>query len=155
MTEHRDSRDDQRAVSVTVNYVLGLGIVFVLVTGLFIAGSGFVENQRETSIRTELEVIGEQVASDISMADRLAQTTSGSPRTVEVGRSLPGEVSGTGYSIAVAGGSDPYVVVESNDPEVSVTVQFTNSTDVELDTVAGGAIVVRHTASNTIAVEGA
>lgn len=145
-------RSDDRGVSVTVNYILGLSIAFLLVTGLFITGGDFVQDQRETSVRTELEVLGEQLAADISMADRLAQTATGD-ETVRVKRSLPSRVSGSSYSITVEGGSDPNLVLSANDPDIEVEVEFRNDTDVELRSINGGPIVVNLTASGTLDLE--
>lgn len=143
----------ERAVSVSLNYVLGLSIAFLLMVGLLFVGSDFVNEQRETSIRTELEVLGEQVASDISMTDRLVRTTDGSG-TVEVSRSLPDRVSGNSYRISIQGSTDPYLVVETDNPDVSVRVDFSTETPVELDRTTGGAIVIEYT-SGTISVEAA
>lgn len=144
---------DDRGVSVTVNYVLGLGIMFILVSALLLTGSNFVENQRETSVRTELEVLGEQVAADVAMADRLAQTVTTNEQ-VEVTRSLPGRVAGSSYSIAIEDSSDPYVVVEAADPDISVKVEMEVDTTVEADTIDGGEFVVKLDAGN-LTLEGA
>ena len=143
---------DDRAASVTINYVLGLSITFLLVTGLFIAGGDFVNDQRETSVRTELQVLGEQVAADISMADRLAQSTTDN-ETVRVRRELPSSVSGTNYAIEIQGGSDPEVLMTANDPDIEVTVGFTNETDVEMTSISGGPIAVNLTSSDTLDIE--
>lgn len=145
-------RSDDRAVSVTVNYILALSITFLLVTGLFIAGGDFVSDQRETSVRTELQVLGEQVAADISMADRLAQTTT-DDETVRVQRSLPSDVSGSTYTINVTNGSEPYLRMTSEDPEVNVRVDFRNDTAIDMTTINGGPIVVNYTAGGTLAIE--
>jgi hypothetical protein len=143
---------DDRAASVTINYILGLSITFLLVTGLFIAGGDFVSDQRETSVRTELQVLGEQVAADISMADRLARSTSDN-ETVRVRRELPSSVSGTNYAIEIQGGSDPEVLLTSNDPDIEVTVGFTNETNVEMTSISGGPIAVVLTSSDTLDIE--
>jgi len=89
-----------RAVSSTLNYVLSLGIMAVLVTGLLSAGGGFVEDRQEEVIRSELEVIGQQVASDVQRADRLV-TAGDDNREVTLAQSLPERISGTGYRISL------------------------------------------------------
>lgn len=143
---------DDRAASVTINYILGLSITFLLVTGLFIAGGDFVEEQRENSVRTELDVLSEQVAADISMADRLAQSTSTND-TVQVRRSLPSRISGVSYTIEVEGGPDPKLILRTNDPDIEVRTTFTNETDVVVKSLNGGPIVVNQTASGTLEIE--
>jgi hypothetical protein len=137
---------DDRGVSVTVNYILGLSIAFLLVIGLLLTAGDFVTDQRETSIRTEMEVLGEQIATDITMADRMALTTTDND-TVSVRRSLPDRVSGTGYTIAVEGDDDPYLVLISHDPEIRVRAEFTNRTDIEMTRIQGGSIRVTDTDS--------
>lgn len=144
---------DERAVSVTVNYILGLSIAFLLVIGLFVTAGGFVTEQRQTGIRTEMEVLGEQIANDITLADRMVQTTTAN-ETVEVRRSLPSDVSGTRYSIAIEGGDDPYVVLTSQDPEIEITAAFTNQTDVEMTRIDGGSILVNYTGSELVLERG-
>jgi hypothetical protein len=93
-----------------------------------------------------MEVLGEQIATDITMADRMALTTTDND-TVSVRRSLPDRVSGTGYTIAVEGDDDPYLVLISHDPEIRVRAEFTNRTDIEMTRIQGGSIRVTDTDS--------
>jgi len=141
---------DVRAVSTTVGYALTLGITALLVTGLLIAGGGFLQEQRETSTRSELEVIGHQVASDIASADRL---TGSGVTEVSIRRSLPQRVTGSAYSIAVENSAQSHLVLTSADPEVTVrvdmeTVFVGNSDGVASGTVDGGDIVIEYDTSN-------
>jgi hypothetical protein len=144
---------EDRGVSTTLNYVLGLAIALILITGLLVAGGTFVENQRDQSIRTELAVVAEQVSADVMMADRLAETTSDN-ETVRVGRDLPSRVAGSSYEISIEGGSDPQIVVQTTDPEITVTVPVKTSTPIESSSVSGGATAVNYTASDRLALEG-
>ncbi|WP_299264756.1 DUF7266 family protein [Halorientalis sp.] len=143
---------DDRGVSTTLNYVLGLAIALILITGLLVAGGTFVETQRDQSIETELAVLAEQVSSDVAMADRLAETTSDN-ESVRVGRSLPPRVAGSSYEVSIEGGSDPQVVVQTTDPEITVTVPVRSSTPIESSSVSGGTVAVNYTASDRLALE--
>lgn len=143
---------DDRGVSITVNYVLGLSITFILASGLLLAGGQFVEDQREQAVRTQLEVLGEQIASDVSLADRLNQTTRGT-ETVRVERTLPPRAGGSGYSVRITDGSDPAVVVEATDVDVNVTVDFKNSSTIQSTTIASGSYVVRLSSSGPLVLE--
>lgn len=143
---------EDRGVSTTLNYVLGLAIALILITGLLVAGGTFVENQRDQSIRTELSVLAEQVSSDVMMADRLAETTSDN-RSVRVSRDLPPRVAGSSYEISVEGGSDPQVVIQTTDPEITVRIPVKTSTPIESSSVSGGATAVNYTASDRLALE--
>lgn len=131
-----------RAVSTTLGYALTLGISTLLITGLVIAGGDYIQNQREQAIRTELNVLGQQVASDVQAADRLREASGGSG-AVTIRRDLPDRVAGATYSLKVEGsGSDPYLKLESGDPDVTVTVDLvmiTENVDTELK-VEGGAV---------------
>jgi hypothetical protein len=139
---------DARAVSTTVGYALTLGVTALLVTGLLIAGGGFLQEQRETSTRSELEVIGHQVASDIASADRLA----GADVTeVSIRRSLPQRVTGSAYSITVENSPQLHLVLTSADPEVTVRIDAATefvSNGVVSGTVDGGNIVIEYDTSN-------
>ena len=72
---------DDRAVSATLGYVLVIGITTILISGLFLAAGGFVENQHERAIRAELEVVGNRLAADIAAVDRLALAAGSSGET--------------------------------------------------------------------------
>ncbi|RXK49480.1 DUF7266 family protein [Halorientalis pallida] len=143
---------DERGVSTTLNYVLGLSIALILITGLLVAGGSFVETQRDQSIETELAVLAEQVSSDVMMADRLVETTSDN-ESVRVGRDLPPRVAGSSYEVKIEGGSDPQVVVRTTGPEITVEVPLKTSTPIESSSVSGGTIAVNYTASDRLTVE--
>ena len=131
-----------RAVSVTVGYVLTLAISTLLLSGLFVAGGSFVETQRERAAQGELTVVGERIAADLGTVDRLAaDTASGGDLTVDRPLTLPDRVSGTGYRIRIAA-SDTRgtIVLESDGTDATVEVPFRTSEDVGVRnaTVDGG-----------------
>lgn len=112
-------RPDDRAVSTTVGYALTLGVAALLITGLLIAGGGFLEDQREVTTETQLEVIGEQVSADISSADRLSASDADE---VNITRNLPDSVTGSQYTISVRTSPQTHLELRSVDPEVTVRV---------------------------------
>ena len=131
-----------RAVSVTVGYVLTLAISTLLLSGLFVAGGSFVESERERAANGELTVVGERIAADLGTVDRLAaDTASGGDLTVDRPLTLPDRVSGTGYRIRIAA-SDTRgtIVLESDGTDATVEVPFRTSEDVGVRnaTVDGG-----------------
>ena len=133
---------DERAVSTTLGYALSLTVSMLLVSGLLIAGGGFVEDQRERTIRSELRVIGQQVSADLATADRLANI-GGSVERVVVSRDLPEEVTGTRYTIAVrTDGAETYLVLSTEDPEVSLRVNVASETTVSETDISGGDVRV-------------
>lgn len=137
-------RHDNRAVSTAVNYVLNIAVATLLMGALLITGSGLVDDQRERAVRTELRVLGGQLADGVATADRLANTNGTQSAVIE--RSLPRTVAGETYMITVHGGSDPYLLLSTSDPDVEVGVNLTLLTDTSGDpnieltpsTVSGG-----------------
>lgn len=125
-----------RALSTVSNYVLVLGIVTILTSGLFIGTTGVLESQQERAVRSELDVVGHRLAADIATADRLVGQANGTG-TVELTSELPRKVVGTTYKVAIVadGGSNRYEIrLRSLDPEMEVTVTFRTQTSVETST---------------------
>lgn len=133
---------DDRAVSTTLGYVLSLGIASLLITGLMLAGGGFVENQREQVIRSELEVVGETLIADVEGADRLASAVDGD---VRVKSTLPRRVGSSAYTIDITDEptSGVYeVTLSAAAVDVSVSLRLVTSTDLATSGVDGGELVV-------------
>lgn len=134
---------DDRAVSTTVGYVTSLGIAAILISGLLVAGGGFVEDQRERTVRSELQVIGQQMISEIDATDRLARND-GDVTGLSVRRQFPERVTGVQYTVDVdTSGSRPTLVLSTDDPDVTVTVAFETQTPLRGDTVRNGDLLVR------------
>ena len=136
-----------RAVSVTVGYVLTLAISALLLSGLFVAGGSFVETQRERAAHGELTVVGERIAADIGTVDRVASSAS-SPGNLTVDRTLtlPDRAAGTVYRIRVsAGDTGGTVALESDRTDATVEVPFRTSEGVAVEnaTVSGGDLRIR------------
>lgn len=138
----RRSITDERAVSTTLGYALNLAVATLLVSGLLIAGGGFVKDQRERTAHSQLQVIGQQIAADVAAADRLANT-GGTIDSVIVGRDLPETVTGAGYSIAVqSDATGAYLTLSTTSPDVSVRVNVTSETSVTETGISGGDVRV-------------
>lgn len=118
-----------RAVSVTVGYVMTLAVSTLLLSGLFIAGGSFVETERERAAQGELTVIGERIAADLGTVDRLAASASSREElTINRSLTLPDRVSGTGYRIRIeATNSAGTVALESDRTDATVEVPFRTS----------------------------
>lgn len=142
------SAGDDRGVSPVFAYVLTLGVTTLLIAGLLIAANGYVEGQREAVGENELQVIGQQVSADISAVDRLSRTDSAS--TASVRREIPRTVVGSTYKVHVRtdgeGPTDPYLEVETSDPNVTVQVGIVlaQQSSLAASTVGGGSIVVEY-----------
>jgi hypothetical protein len=127
-----------RAVSTALNYVLVLAIVAVLVSGLFLGMSGFLEDRRSGAVRTELSVVGNRLATDLGTAERLALT--GDARTVRVSVEIPARVSGTDYAVELSRiAPEQYrLVLRAPTTDVSTAVRLRSQVPIRPTTVAGG-----------------
>lgn len=69
------SRGDDSAVSITLGYMLNLGVATLVVYLLVTNATGILDDVTERAAETELEVSAEKVSSKITVADRLARST--------------------------------------------------------------------------------
>jgi hypothetical protein len=123
--------------------VLGLTISALLISVLLVGVGGFVEDQRERVVQTELDVVGQQLASDIAATDRLVQGSN--PSTGSVGvrfeSHLPNQIANTGYTVEVDG-SQSRLVLRTDRPTVAVIVGIETTTELAEVTVAGGDLAI-------------
>ena len=145
----RRLHDDRRAVSVTVGYILMLSVAALLLGVVLTGAGGLMESQSQQVVSDELTVIGDQLASNIHEADRLAQVGAaddGEP-TVDLTVRLPDRVAGTGYLVAV---DNETITLSTSNPNVEVTVGYpepATGLPAESDQVAGGDIRIVYNAS--------
>lgn len=143
-----------RAVSTTLNYVLGLSIAMIMITGLLIAGTEFVADRNEEVSRSEMQVIGQRVAEDVQQADRLVVAGAGGSTDVEIRTTIPSYVSGSNYVVELDERGSParqYVSVRSFDTDETVSVRVATETNVRVGaSVNGGALVVSYTGSELV-----
>lgn len=133
--------DDDRAVSVTVGYVLTLAIGAVLLSGVVIGVSGVIDSQTDRTVQGDLSVVGQTTAANLESADRLARAAKADrpdgegELRVSVDVDLPTRVAGIPYRIAI---DDDSVTLRTDDPDAAVDVPHAVSVDVESTTVRGG-----------------
>lgn len=135
---------DERGVSTTLGYVLNLTVATLVVTGLLVASGGIVADQRELTTRSELRVIGQQLAADLVAADELAATAE-SGDTVRIERELPQDVAGRTYAVEVLpGGGQPYLELSATGSDVTVTVELALETPIVESSVNGERVRIRY-----------
>lgn len=144
---------EDRGQAITFEYTMGIGIAVVLVTGLLIAGGGFISDQRSSAGRAELQVIGQQIAADVEAADRLIASTKDADPTVQIRRRLPRDVAGGHYQIELVEAADPYISLASTDPDLTVSVDFVNHTAVRESSIAGGPVLIEYTSGGRLTIE--
>lgn len=136
-----------RAVSSTLEYVFGIAIATLLLGALIGGTAGLVETQQDSAIRSEMEVLGQRLAADLTTVDRLAQTNA---TTVRLETSLPERVAGVDYDVNVTASGE--FVFETEDPEISITIGFVNATDIEPTTLDGGDLRIEQAADGDLEV---
>jgi hypothetical protein len=141
---------DERAVSVTVGYVLTLAIGAVLLSGVVIGIGGVVDSQTERVVRGDIAVVGQTTVANLESADRLARAaeTDRPPGaalpTVAVDVDLPDRIAGRPYRIAVDGEA---VTLRTDDPEAVAEIPHVAALPVESSRVRGGPIRIRYNGS--------
>lgn len=132
-----------RGATSVLTYTLLLVVVVLLVSGLLVGVGGFVERQQERAVRSQLDTVGNRLASDLSTADRLAGTAGGD--RVRLQSSLPDTVGSARYRVDVrnATGDRSRLVLRSENPDVRATVTVRTTLPVE-GSVAGGAVWIEY-----------
>ncbi len=139
--------DDERAVSVTVGYVLTLAIGAVVLSGVVIGVSGVIDSQTDRTIRGDLSVVGQTTVTNLESADRLARAAAADRPANEgdvriaVDLDLPTRVAGIPYRMTIDGDS---VTLRTDNPDASVEVPHAVDVDVERTSVRGGPLRVSY-----------
>ena len=133
--------DDERAVSITLNYVLAIAISAVLVTGLLIAGGNFVGDQQESVVRNELSVVGQRLAADLERVDRMV-AAGDDVDAARINRALPTAAVGERYDIELDASPEPELVLTADGADVSVSVTISNRTPLADSSVGSGSVAV-------------
>jgi nucleoside-diphosphate-sugar epimerase len=147
----------RRGTSITLNYVLVLGISTILVTGLIMAGGSFVEDQRETVIESELRIVGNHVAANLEQVDRYVNASeSGDPATAHINQTFQEDVTGSTYLIELLeNGGDPQLLLTSTTGDIEVRVNLAVRTPVDDDAAASGGEVTAAYESGELVIRNA
>lgn len=131
-----------RGQSTALDYTLALGVAALVVTGLFAAAGDFVTDRRGDVVRTELEVVGEQLTDKLLAADRLVQAGNRTDRLV-MNASMPRRVAGASYTVSVTqAGSSHWLNLTSNGIDASVAIKLDTRTDLATGSTDGGDVAI-------------
>jgi hypothetical protein len=132
-----------RALSTVVSYAVMLVVVGLLVSGLLVGMNGYVADQHDRTVRSELRVVGNHLAADLTSTDRLADSLAGDDRAT-LRATLPDRVAGGTYlvTIAAAGGDRYELALATDDPDVTVTVDVRTDVPVETGRFHGGDLLL-------------
>lgn len=140
-----------RGASVAFGYVLSLAIAAMLVTGLLVAGGNFLDDTRQQVARQELDVVGQHVASNVEMADRLVEAGNDTT-TVALEETFPEQVTGSPYRVSLVEDSGGQLHLNATDPSVSVAIRIDNTTAVRESHAGGGDVAVVYNATAEVLV---
>jgi hypothetical protein len=115
-------------------------VAALVVTGLVTVATDFVSSQREQVVRTELNVVGEQITDKLVAADRLVQAGNHTDRLV-INGTMPSRVAGVTYTVSVTdAGSTRWLNLTSHGPDVAVATKLETGTEVATGSVGGGGV---------------
>ena len=89
---------NSRAVSITLNYTIAIGITTLLTTGLIIGAGGLLESQQERVARQQADEIGADILSQADRLDRIHESTASSETTVQL--EYPSRLVGSSYRVS-------------------------------------------------------
>ncbi|ELZ29198.1 hypothetical protein C475_03239 [Halosimplex carlsbadense 2-9-1] len=139
---------DDRGVSTAVSYVLIVAIALLLTTGLILGTEALIQNERQETVRQQLEVVGQQLSSTVMTVDRFNETDS-VPEQAAVTRQFPTRVAGSQYQVGVLPedvDSGRYTLyLDAVDSNINVTVPVRQAdSDLRRTRLNGGPIRVRY-----------
>lgn len=138
---------DDRALSSALGYMLTIVIAVALTTGLVLGAEAMIQQERETAVRSQLEIIGEKTAATVMTVDRFNDTST-EPMNATVTREFPTRAAGSQYRVELVENSDTgrfEVTVESADFDITVRVPLRNESALRLDQpVNGGTISITY-----------
>lgn len=133
---------DERGVNTVVGYILALAITTILISTLIVGSTSYLRIQQGTVIQTEMDVAGNQLASDIEAADRLVRSADASGNTVEVMTFLPDEFAGADYTVTIQNDASTAgiyeITLDTDDPRVTWTVTVRSETTIVSGSFNGG-----------------
>lgn len=137
----RDERS--RAVSTVLGYTLALAITSLAISGLVLASAGHVTESRSSTIRSQLQVVGQELATDLVAADRLVR--SGTTTSLTLTTSLPDRVTGDEYLLTTTGDQPTTITLRAPGAGIEVSVALWIETSVAPARLNGGPVVISYT----------
>ncbi len=147
---------DSRAVSTAISHVLTIGITAVLITGLVIGTSGFIQTERDRATEQEIAVVSERLADELEQLDGLVATSSD---TVRVRTSHPRRIAGSRYTVTLTDslsrcdGDAPCLVLAADATDARVVVSVNVDNAVTESTVSGGQLSFVYDSTDALHIE--
>ena len=139
---------DDRALSTALTYTLTLALTTMVMVGLVSVTGHLVTSQHKSATSDELSVTGERLVNELASVDRMAYLNNDANISLRTNHARV--VAGAQYAIELqTGGESPCqrnecIVLNTTNPDVTVTVPFTTLTPVREGKVHGGPVTVRY-----------
>lgn len=131
-----------RAVSVTLDYILMLMIATVLLASVVTASGIIIDQQVERSVENELLTTGEALAGDIQNVERIVNSSDEKATTLVLEIELPRHVSGEQYYVSINASKGEIVLVSPN-PDIEVTVPVASDRlNATSEDISGGPVII-------------
>jgi len=151
-------RGDTRAVSITLNYSIAIGITTLLTAGLIIGAAGLIESQQQRVARQQADEIGADLLSQIDQLDRINESTDSSETTVQL--EYPSTLAGSSYTISFQQSTDRFdefdwtLRINSSVLTGGAVYPVPAGSDVEASSTVGASPVLSQCQNGTITFEG-
>jgi hypothetical protein len=113
------------AVSITVGYVLNLGVATLVLSAFLLGTQGTFRNVEDTVSESQAESVAQKVATEVTQADRLARISDSSSGVVTF--KIPDNIGDSRYTVNV---TEDEVVVSTSTGGV-VTQGYSTTSEVE------------------------
>ncbi|WP_415379665.1 LamG-like jellyroll fold domain-containing protein [Halosimplex sp. TS25] len=143
----RHHSTDDRGVSTQISHVFGIAITSLLIVVLLNGVTGYVQDERARVADSQLETIGNQLASQVERADELGQHGG----TVSVETTVDSTVIGNSYRVSIAEG-DPCdtgtfhtsscLVLDGDSVDATAKVPLNLTSDVAIEDEGDGTFVM-------------
>lgn len=139
----RHPQSNDRAVSTQLSHVFGIAMTAILITVVLTGATTHVQNERTSVVQTQLDTVGDRLASEIERVDELGRQGG----DVSVRTSVQPTLSGQEYDVQLATGSacdtsnfhtDTCLVLETVDMGLSNKVPLNISNGVTMEGHGGG-----------------
>lgn len=123
---------NDKAVSVSVGFMLMFAITVLVFTGLIISFYTLTQNSEKSAMRESFKILGEGLAIKITTVDTLINMTgrySGTINTLEYEFSMPESIAAKSYSINITNSTNQIIMESDNGARIAVpfstSVNFT------------------------------
>lgn len=151
---YMDFLSDERGVNTVVGFILTLAISTALISILVIGATSFLSVQQGSVIQTQMDVAGNQLASDIEATDRYVKANDGVSTSLETTTTLPRNFAGADYTITIEEDVSRYntytLVFTTTNPRFQWAVPVISDTPIQTGELRGGEIAITYNGSELV-----